>query len=58
MSCNLKKTNINTSFFNFIYSGLIDFGEFKTTFLTIEEILIVGTMFLAIYLKGFSVTID
>ena len=56
MAYNLKKTNINTSFFNFI-NGLIDLFELKSL-LTIEEILIVGIKFLVIYLKGFSVTID
>ena len=40
-----------------LFIVIIDFGDSKF-FFTIEEILIVGTMFLAIYLRGFSVAID
>ena len=43
--------------FLILFIALTDFGDSKL-FFTIEEILIVGIMFLAIYLKGFSVAID
>ena len=40
-----------------LFIVIIDFGDSKP-FFTIEEILIVGIIFLVIYLKGFSVAID
>ena len=43
--------------FLILFIVLIDFGDSKPLFI-IEEMLIVGIMFLAIYLRGFSVAID
>ena len=46
-----------TQAFLILFMVLIDFEESKP-FFTIEEILIVGIIFLDIYLRGFSVVID
>ena len=52
-------SNLNDYFSCFLvfFIVLIDFGDSKPLFI-IEEMLIVGIMFLAIYLRGFSVAID
>ena len=46
-----------TQAFLILFMVLIDFEDSKSLF-TIEDILIVGIMFLFIYLNGFSVAID